>query len=124
MELREIKKTVKSLDKNVNGNSNVFKVAVIVLSCAFMKQTNQVLTNFTGYDFELVKKTLRNLRKNKVIKNGKVHCKWDKEEERIGILGGAYKSGFEIQVDDAKAGFLMTRLLGAQIVLQEFSYLI
>jgi len=80
MKLEEIKKEVEKVLEEKNHEDSAFKSGVILLSALVVGAKPKVVANFTGYDYEFVKKRARRLRKNGIWKDGKTFCEWDDEK--------------------------------------------
>lgn len=75
----EVFAIVKSLDPDLNGNDNGFKVAAILLKGT---ETQNVydLSKFFNYRLDFVKQVAYRLQDNKIWKYGKTRCNWFDEE--------------------------------------------
>ncbi len=71
----EIFAMVKSIDPNLHGNDNAFKVAAILLEGT---ETQNVydLSEFFNYRLDFVKQVAYRLQDNKIWKYGKTRCDW------------------------------------------------
>ncbi len=80
MKLNKAKEIVKKLDENLEETDDNYKGALILVSLMDTKHTIGAIKYFTKLPYNFVRDFMKNLKKNGIIKNGKICCDWmDKE---------------------------------------------
>lgn len=83
LSINDIKECVRELEPNLSQNENTFKAMVVLLSLTQVAHTEEAICAFTGYSLKrgIVRKFLRNLERNGIIKDGIIYCSWDDPSE-------------------------------------------